>query len=184
MKKLVLLAIAASLAAVAQAQETRTPRWQAQVGLGLPTTQSGKNFVGSTAAGGGVSYTLGTVGKGTWGLYADSLMRSKDSGATTTSQLVSGMGVQYRVRSESNPALYYGVGLGGYTLARSSEVKTGNTTVTTTTTQETGGGRLFIGQDFGKRYFAELGYTAVGSVTLGTTKITASNISLGVGLRF
>lgn len=185
MQKIVLFAtVFALLAAGAQAQEPREKRWRAQIGVGLPSTQSGKNFVGQSTSSGAISYDLGRVGGGTWGLYSNSLMRSRENGNTTTSQGASGFGVQYRMHSLSNKALYYGAGIGGYGLTTSSAVKTGDTTVTTTTEKMTFGGRVFLGQDFGKRYFGELSYTLMGSAKLGTSSINASHASLGVGVRF
>lgn len=185
MKKLVLLAtVFALLAAGAQAQEPREKRWRAQIGLGLPSTQSGKNFVGQSTSSGAISYDLGRIGGGTWGLYSNSLMRSRENGNTTTSQGASGFGVQYRMHSQSNKALYYGVGIGGYSISTSSSSKDRDTTTIVTTEKMVFGGRLFVGQDFGKRYFAELGFTATGTTTMTGPSINASHASLGVGLRF
>ena len=191
MNKLILLTIIVALLATgAQAQETKTKRWRAQFGIGLPTTASGKSFVGTTPQSGGISYDLGHVGNGTWGLYSDGVMRGRErdnatgGGTTMTSQGANSVGVQYRAHVASNMALYYGMGLGGYGLTTSSAVKTGDTTVTTTTEKGVFGGRVFVGQDFGKRYFGELGYTFVGQATLGTTKVNTSHAQLGIGLRF
>jgi hypothetical protein len=193
MNKLVLATLVLTIATAAQAQEnkeTKDKRWRAQFGIGLPSNASGKSFVGSSTASTGLSYDLGRVGKGTWGLYTNSIMRGKErdnatgGGTTTTSQDANGFGVQYRASSPTNPALYYGAGIGGYSLTTSSAVKNGDTTVTTATEKMTFGGRIFVGQNFGKRYFAELGYTLIGQATLGTSKINASHASLGVGLRF
>ncbi|WP_395088450.1 hypothetical protein [Armatimonas sp.] len=191
MNKLILLTVTITLLATgAQAQETKTRRWRAQVGAGFLTATSGKSFVGSIAQSGGISYDLGHVGNGTWGLYSDGVMRGRErnsstgGGTTMTNQGAHGFGVQYRAHAASNTALYYGMGVGGYGLTTSSAVKTGDTTVTTTTEKGTFGGRVFVGQDFGKRYFGELGYTFVGQATLGTSKINTSHAQLGIGLRF
>ena len=191
MNKLILLTtIVMSLATGAQAQETKTKRWRAQLGIGLPTAASGKSFVGTTPQSGGISYDLGHVGNGTWGLYSDGVMRVRErdnaagGGTTMTSQGAHGFGVQYRAHVASNTALYYGVGVGGYGLTTSSAVKTGDTTVTTTTEKGVFGGRAFVGQDFGRRYFGELGYTFVGQATLGTTKVNTSHAQLGIGMKF
>ncbi len=191
MNKLILLTtIVILLATGAQAQETKTKRWRAQLGIGLPTAASGKSFVGTTPQSGGISYDLGHVGNGTWGLYSDGVMRVRErdnaagGGTTMTSQGAHGFGVQYRAHVASNTALYYGVGVGGYGLTTSSAVKTGDTTVTTNTEKGVFGGRAFVGQDFGRRYFGELGYTFVGQATLGTTKVNTSHAQLGIGMKF
>ncbi|WP_395144340.1 hypothetical protein [Armatimonas sp.] len=191
MNKLILLATTIGfLTTGAQAQETKAKRWRAHFGIGLPTAASGKSFVGSTAQSGGISYDLGHVGNGTWGLYGDGIMRGRErdnaagGGTTMTRQGANSFGVQYRAHMASNTALYYGAGFGGYSLTTSSAVKTGDTTVTTTTEKGVFGGRVFVGQDFGKRYFGELGYTFVGKATLGTSKVNTSHTQLGIGLRF
>jgi OmpA-like transmembrane domain len=188
MNKLVLLTtIFAVLATSAQAQETKAKRWRGQIGIGLSTSESGKRFVGSTAGSATLSYDLGRVGQGTWGLYSDSIMRSRErdnatgGGTTTTSQAASGFGVQYRL---SQQTLYYGIGVGGYNLTTASAVQNGDTTVTTRTDKMVFGGRVFVGRDFSKRYFGELGYTFLGQTTLGATKVNASHLTLGVGRRF
>ena len=97
MNKLILLTtIVILLATGAQAQETKTKRWRAQLGIGLPTAASGKSFVGTTPQSGGISYDLGHVGNGTWGLYSDGVMRVRErdnaagGGTTMTSQGVLG----------------------------------------------------------------------------------------------
>lgn len=173
----------------AQAHESHERRWRAQFGLGLPTSQSGKNLVGSSAGSFGLSYDLGGVQKGVWGLYTQGVMRNRErdnvgGGTQYSNQGIGGFGLQYRQKLESNPAVYFGGGIGGYSVSTSTSVKNGDTTTTTSTDKSVFGGRLFIGQEFRGRYFAELGYTLVGNARLAGTSVQGSHATVSVGFKF
>lgn len=184
------LALVLTGALAAQANEPHEKRWQFQLGIGRPTQQAGKTFLSSSPSASVLSYTLGGLKQGTWGVFTQGLMKNRsyensEGDDVSSSETMMGIGLQYQLRSSSNPALYYGAGIGSFSLNTSLAVKNGRTTVTTTTeSSEVLGGRLFIGQDFGKRYFGELSYTMMGSAKLGTSSINASSINLGVGVRF
>lgn len=178
------------LATGAQAQETKTKRWQIQLGIGSPTQQAGKTFLSSSPSASMLSYTLGGLKQGTWGVFAQGLMKNRSYGNSdgddvTSSETAMGIGLQYQLRSTSNPALYYGAGIGSFSLNTALSMRNGKVTTTTTTeSSDVLGGRLFVGQDFGKRYFGELSYTSMGNAKLGNSSINASHASLGVGVRF
>jgi hypothetical protein len=184
------LALALIGALAAQANDPHEKRWQFQLGLGSPTQSAGKTFLSASPTASLLSYTLGGLKQGTWGIYTQGLMKSRsyedsNDDDVTSSETMMGIGLQYQLRSASNPALYYGAGIGSYSLSTALSMRSGKVTTTTTTdSSDVLGGRLFIGQDFGKRYFGELSYTLMGSAKLGTSSINTSSINLGVGVRF
>lgn len=194
MKKLSIALCALFLTGLAAHADSKEKRWQLQLGVARPLPSSGKTFLGDSPTSSLLSYDLGGFKGGTWGLFAQGISKNRsyeDSAGddVNSNELVGGFGLQYRMRSASNPALYYGVGVGIYSLSTSlstssSSGQTTTTMITTTTSTDVLGGRLFVGQSFGRRYFAELAYTATASPRLGTNKINPSNVSLGVGLRF
>jgi hypothetical protein len=194
MKKLSLALCALFLTGLAAHADSKEKRWQLQLGVARPLQSSGKTFLGDRATSSILSYDLGGFKDGTWGLFAQGISKSRsyedsEGGDVNSNEMAGGFGLQYRMRSASNPALYYGVGVGVYSLSTSLSVsntigQTTNTNTITTTSSDVLGGRLFVGQSFGRRYFAEVAYTATASPQLGTNKINPSNFSLGVGLRF
>ena len=177
----------------ARADEPKEKRFALQIGLAQPLQSSGKNLLSSSPTSSLLQYDLGRYKSGVWGFYAQGVAKSRDFSDAEddvfNNDMAAGVGLQYRMRSESNPSLYYGAGIGSYAVSTSVAVKNSNGSTTTTMTTETTsssvlGGRIFVGKNFGKRYFAELAYTMIGSSTLGNTRVNASHASLGVGLRF
>jgi hypothetical protein len=162
-------------------------RLRLEVGLGLPTAESGKDFVGKSPMTGGLSYDLGRTGQGTWGLYTSSILRSRDvptstPGKTTQSTGMIGFGLQYRQRAGS---LYLGGGVGTYSVMDSTLRRDGDTTSTTTTEKSVVGGRVFVGKDINQRVFVEGSYTKVGGTRLGSAPSRdLSHASLNIGYRF
>lgn len=178
----------------AHADGSKEKRFSLQLGVARPLTSAGKNLLSTSPAHSILSYDLGGYKSGVWGLYAQGAMKNRDFTETdgdevTNTDSSAGFGLQYRQHSASNPALYFGAGIGSYGLSSSVSIRStsGSTTTTTTTTTTSNsvlGGRLFVGQTFGSRFLAELSYTATGSPKLGMNKINASNLSLAVGVRF
>lgn len=194
MKKLSITLCALFLTGLAAHADGKEKRWQLQLGVARPLASSGKTFLGDSPTSSVLSYDLGGFKDGNWGLYAQGVSKSRSyensaGDDVNSNEMAGGFGLQYRMRSASNPALYYGMGLGVYSLNTSLSVsntsgKTTTTTITSTDSSDVLGGRLFVGQSFGRRYVAELAYTATASPRLGANKINPSNLSLGVGVRF
>jgi hypothetical protein len=138
---------------------------------------------------GGLSYDLGRTGGGTWGLYSSTLMRDRKlatsrPGTTTQFDGVTGFGLQYRTRP-SLGGLYFGGGIGTYSLTTSVINRDGNTTSTTTTEESTWGGKVFVGKNITSRVFAEAAYTKVNAASLGTgPSRDLSHGALTLGYRF
>jgi hypothetical protein len=160
----------------------RQKHWRLQLGIARPTTSTGRNFLGTSPGVGGLGYDLGRVGKnGVWGFYADGFGRSKETSNVTTTEDVAGVGLQ--VRFHTGSGVYYGGGIGQYSLSLGTSQTLGNTTTSFVSSEDRFGGKVFVGKPFGSRYFAEAGYTMVGSKRVGTRTAEGSNLSLTVGVR-
>ncbi len=160
----------------------RQKHWRLQLGVARPSTSTGRSFLGTSPSAMGLGYDLGRLGeKGVWGLYTEGLGRSKENAGVTNSESVAGVGLQVRFRTESG--LYYGGGIGQYSLSIDSSQKTGSTTTSSMTSESLTGGKVFVGKPLGTRYFAEAAYAMVGSKRVGTRSAEGSNLNLTVGVR-
>jgi hypothetical protein len=160
----------------------RQKHWRLQLGVARPATSTGRNFLGTSPSVGGLGYDLGRIGEnGVWGFYTEGFGRSKETAGVTSSENVAGAGLQVRFRTGSG--LYYGGGIGQYSLSVGSSRTSGSTTTSTMTSEDLTGGKVFVGKPFGTRYFAEAGYTMVGSKRVGTRSAEGSCLHLTVGVR-
>ncbi len=160
----------------------RQKHWRLQLGVARPSTSTGRSFLGTSPSAMGLGYDLGRLGeRGVWGIYADGFGRSKETAGLTTSESVAGVGLQ--VRFNTGSGLYYGGGIGQYSLSAGSSRTSGSTTTSTLTSEDLTGGKIFVGKPLGTRYFAEAAYALVGSKRVGARTAEGSNLSLTVGVR-
>ncbi|MGC4043639.1 MAG: hypothetical protein QM758_07515 [Armatimonas sp.] len=190
-RKYALLFAALAVTGIAHADDTNslTQRFRLQLGVGLPSSKSGRDFVGSAPIAGGLSYDLGRVASGTWGVYANSIIRTRqlrDSlpASSYVNRGAEGFGVQYR--SYPTPTgVYFGGGIGAYSVSISTVNDYGSTTSTASTETSTWGGRAFIGKNLAGRVYLEAGYNWVGKASVANgPERNLSHASLNVGYRF
>lgn len=186
---LLITALAIAGSAHADDADTLNKRLRVELGIGFPTAESGRDFVGNTAFVGGLSYDLGRVAGGTWGVYTNSIIHSRQlrdnlPARSSVNRGGGGFGLQYRSRPTTG-GLYFGGGLGAYSVLISTVNDYGSTTSSTTTEESTWGGKLFVGKNLTGRVYLEAGYTHMGSASLNNgPSRNLSHASLSVGYRF